>query len=62
MKRAINRIDTYFIENFHPKIKDLKYFDSNQKVSYEKTKSGLIINVDQDKLDPIDTILVLNIK
>ena len=53
---------TYFIENFHPKIKDLKYFDSNQKVSYEKTKSGLIINVDQDKLDPIDTILVLNIK
>ena len=53
---------TYFLENFHPKIKDLKYFDSNQKVSYEKTKSGLIINVDQDKLDPIDTILVLNIK
>ena len=53
---------TDFIENFHPKIKDLKYFDSNQKVSYEKTKSGLIINVDQDKLDPIDTILVLNIK
>ena len=53
---------TYFIENFHPKIKDLKYFDSNQKVSYEKTKSGLIINIDQDKLDPIDTILVLNIK
>ena len=53
---------TYFIENFHPKIKDLKYFDSNQKVSYEKTKSGLIINVDQNKLDPIDTILVLNIK
>ena len=53
---------TYFIENFHPKIKNLKYFDSNQKVSYEKTKSGLIINIDQDKLDPIDTILVLNIK
>ncbi len=57
-----NYKETYFIENFHPKIKDLKYFDSNQKVSYEKTKSGLIINVDQDKLDPIDTILVLNIK
>ena len=57
-----NSKKTYFIENFNPKIKDFKYFDSNQKVSYEKTNSGLIINVDQDKLDPIDTILVLNIK
>ena len=57
-----NSKKTYFIENFNPKIKDFKYFDSNQKVSYEKTNSGLIINVDQDKLDLIDTILVLNIK
>ena len=57
-----NSKKTYFIENFNPKIKDFKYFDSNQKVSYEKTNSGLIINVDQDKLDPIDTLLVLNIK
>ena len=57
-----NSKKTYFIENFNPKIKDFKYFDSNQKVSYEKTNFGLIINVDQDKLDPIDTILVLNIK
>jgi len=57
-----NSKKTYFIENFNPKIKDFKYFDLNQKVSYEKTNSGLIINVDQDKLDPIDTILVLNIK
>ena len=57
-----NSKKTYFIENFNPKIKDFKYFDSNQKVSYEKTNSGLIINVDQGKLDLIDTILVLNIK
>ena len=57
-----NSKKTYFIENFNPKIKDFKYFDSNQKVSYEKTNSGLIINVDQDKLDLIDSILVLNIK
>ena len=57
-----NSKKTYFIENFNPKIKDFKYFDSNLKVSYEKTTSGLIINVDQDKLDLIDSILVLNIK
>jgi len=52
---------TYFIEGFNPKIKKLTYFNSKKKVQYEKTKSGLIINISKEELDEIDTILKLEI-
>ena len=52
---------TYFIEGYNPKIKKISYYLSNKKVKYQKTKSGLIINVDDSELDEIDTIIKLEI-
>ena len=52
---------TYFIEGYNPKIKKISYYHSNKKVKYQKTKSGLIINVDDNELDEIDTIIKLEI-
>ena len=52
---------TYFIEGYNPKIKKITYYHSNKKVSYQKTKSGLIINVNQEELNEIDTIIKLEI-
>ncbi len=52
---------TYFIEGFNPKIKKLSYYHSQNKVKYQKTKSGLIINVDVNELNEIDTIIKLEI-
>ena len=52
---------TCFIEGYNPKIKKITYYHSNKKVSYQKTKYGLIINVNQDELNEIDTIIKLEI-
>ena len=52
---------TYFIEGYNPKIKKISYYHSGKKVKYQKTKSGLIINVDDNELDEIDTIIKLEI-
>jgi len=52
---------TYFIEGYNPKIKKITYYHSNKKVTYQKTKSGLIINVNKDELNEIDTIIKLEI-
>ncbi len=52
---------TYFIEGYNPKIKKISYYHSNKKVNYQKTKSGLIINVEHNELDEIDTIIKLEI-
>ena len=41
--------------------KKITYYHSNKKVSYQKTKSGLIINVNQEELNEIDTIIKLEI-
>ena len=52
---------TYFIEGYNPKIKKITYYHSNKKVSYQKTKSGLIINVNKEEINEIDTIIKLEI-
>ena len=52
---------TYFVEGYSPKIKKISYYHSGKKVKYQKTKSGLIINVDDSELDEIDTIIELKI-
>ena len=52
---------TYFIEGYNPKIKKISYYHSGKKVKYQKTNSGLIINVDDNELDEIDTIIQLKI-
>ena len=48
-------------EGYNPKIKKILYYHSNKKVKYQKTKSGLIINVDDNELDEIDTIIEIEI-
>ena len=53
--------NTYFIEGFNPKIKTIRYLKSNNKVQYQKTKSGLIISIDSNELNEIDTILKLEV-
>ena len=57
----LNNRKTYFIERYIPKIKKISYYHSGKKVKYQKTKSGLIINVDDSELDEIDTIIELKI-
>ena len=57
----LNNRKTYFIERYIPKIKKISYYHSGKKVKYQKTKSGLIINVDDNELDEIDTIIKLEI-
>ena len=42
-------------------LKKLSYYHSQNKVKYQKTKSGLIINVDVNELNEIDTIIKLEI-
>ena len=51
----------YFVEGYNPKIKKITYLHSRNKVHYQKTKSGLIINVSEDELNEIDTIIKLEI-
>jgi alpha-L-fucosidase len=51
----------YFVEGYNPKIKKITYLHSENKVQYQKTKSGLIINVSEDELNEIDTIIKLEI-
>ena len=43
------------------KIKKLTYYHSQNKVEYQKTKSGLIVNINKEELNEIDTILKLEI-
>ena len=52
---------TYFIEGYNPKIKKITYYHSSNKVEHQKTKSGLIINVNEDELNEIDTIIKIEI-
>ncbi|NQU88446.1 MAG: alpha-L-fucosidase, partial [Mariniphaga sp.] len=43
------------------KIKSLTYFDSGEKVKFKETEFGVLLNIPEDKVDEIDTILVLKI-
>ena len=49
------------MEGYNPKIKKITYLHSRNKVQYQKTKSGLVINVSDDELNEIDTIIKLEI-
>ena len=39
----------------------LKYFDSNKKVHYNQNKFGLIIDLSNKIIDPIDTIIEIEL-
>lgn len=44
------------------KIKSLNYFDGGEKVKFDETEYGVLINVPKEKKDKTDTILVLEMK
>ena len=53
--------NTLFIDSFTKKIKKIKYFDSNEKVNYNQNKFGLIIDLSNKNIDPIDTIIEIEL-
>ena len=50
-----------FIDSFTKRIKKIKYFDSNEKVNYIQNKFGLIIDLSNKNIDPIDTIIEIEL-
>lgn len=54
--------DTYLIPKFHEKIKKMRFFKSGQKVKHTVNEFGLTFSVPADELDPIDTIIVLELQ
>ena len=53
--------EMFFIENFNLRIKNISYYKSTEKVDFIKNESGLLLKVPNDKKNPIDTILELEI-
>ena len=53
--------NTLFIDSFTKKIKKIKYFDSNENINYNQNKFGLIIDLSNKKIDPIDTIIEIEL-
>ena len=45
------------IDGFKLNFKKITYLNSNKKVSYQKTKNGILVYLDKEEIDPIDTIL-----
>lgn len=54
--------DTYLIPKFDEKIKKMRFFKSGQKVKHTVNEFGLTFSVPADELDPIDTIIVLELQ
>ncbi|MCP4310334.1 MAG: alpha-L-fucosidase [Bacteroidetes bacterium] len=52
------------IKGYLPKIKSAVYFDDGSKVEVKvkKGKTGLVLNIPAEKLKPIDTIIVLELR
>ena len=57
-----SKVSKFDIKNFDKKIKSLKYFSDNSKVSYKKKGDVLSINFNPKKIDSINTILTLVLK
>jgi len=53
--------NTLFIDSFTKRIKKIKYFNSNEKVNYNQNKFGLIIDLSNKNIDPIDTIIEIEL-
>jgi alpha-L-fucosidase len=51
----------YYIDGFDVNFKKLTYLNSKQKVSYRKTKKGLLIFLNENEINPIDTILKMEL-
>ncbi len=46
-----------FIPDYSIKPKKMSFFDGGEKVNYQNTKYGLMVEIPEDKKDPIDTII-----
>jgi len=51
----------YFIDGFDLSFKRLTYLNSNRKVSYKKTKKGLLLFLNEKEINSIDTILKMEL-
>ena len=49
------------IDGFKMKFKKITYLNSNKKVSYQRTKNGILIYLDKKEIDPIDTIIKVDL-
>ena len=56
-----NTKSEYYIEGFKSKFKKISYLNSNKKVSYKKTKTGLHLILDKKEINSIDTILKMEL-
>ena len=51
----------YYIEGFNRKIKKISYLNSNKKVSYKESNTGLTLILNNTEINPIDTIIKLEL-
>ena len=49
------------IDGFKTKFKKITYLNSNKKVSHQRTKNGILIYLDKKEIDPIDTIIKVDL-
>jgi len=50
------------IAGFTPKLKSAQFFDDGSMVEVKKTKTGTVLTVPEEKLQDVDTIIVLTLK
>ncbi len=50
------------IPDYTPKIKSARYFDDGSEVSVKKSKEGIVLTLPKEKLQNIDTVIVLELK
>ena len=54
--------ENLLIPSLPAKIKSAVYFDGGEKVKFDETEYGVLLNIPKEKQDNIDTILVLKMK
>jgi len=50
------------ITGFEPKIKSARFFDDDSKAEVKKTKEGVLLTIPKEKLQDIDTVIILTLK
>lgn len=53
---------TLEIKGFEAKIKSARFFDDDSEAKVKKTKEGIILTLPKEKLQDIDTVIVLALK
>ncbi|THV60860.1 alpha-L-fucosidase [Flagellimonas alvinocaridis] len=54
--------DVVFIEGFNQRIKQITYYGTQQKVTHEFNDYGLLLKIQEDRQDPIDTIIEITLR